>query len=139
MPNLKLLKPKVKALAFELQKRAKEIGIDIIFTSTLRTKTEQNKLYARGRTAPGKIVTQARSGESMHNYGVAFDICPVINNQAAWNNTALFNQVGKIGMAIGLEWGGSWKGFVDKPHFQYTAGYNLDDFKTDKIDMKKFV
>ena len=139
MANLNLLKPKVKALALELQKSAKENGIEIIFTCTVRTRDKQDKLYAQGRTAPGKIVTKAKGGESMHNYGVAFDICPVINKKATWNNPALFNKVGKIGMAIGLEWGGEWKGFIDKPHFQYTAGYDLDDFKADKIDKKKFV
>ena len=138
MANLNLLKPKVKALALELQKRAKEVGIDIIFTCTLRSVAEQNKLYARGRTLPGKIVTNARGGESLHNYGVAFDICPVINGKAIFNDASLFNRVGKIGIDLGLEWGGSWKKFIDKPHFQYTAGYSLNAFKNGKIDLKKF-
>jgi peptidoglycan L-alanyl-D-glutamate endopeptidase CwlK len=139
MANLNLLKPKVKALALELQKRVKEIGIDIVFTCTSRTKTAQDKLFAQGRTAPGKIVTRAKGGESMHNYGVAFDICPVINRKAVWNDTELFNKVGKIGKSIGLEWGGAWKKISDKPHFQYTAGYDLEAFKANKIDKKKFL
>lgn len=139
MKNLNLLKPKVKSLALLLQKKSKEIGIDIIFTCTLRSVDEQNKLYARGRTIKGKIVTNARGGDSMHNYGVAFDICPIINGKAIWNDISLFNKVGKIGEEIGLEWGGSWKSFVDKPHFQYTAGYGLVDFKKGRVDWKKFV
>lgn len=138
MANLNLLKPKVKALALELQKRAKAIGVDIIFTYTLRSVAEQNKLYARGRTLPGKIVTNARGGESFHNYGVAFDICPVINGKAIFNDISLFNRVGKIGINLGLEWGGEWKKFIDKPHFQYTAGYSLNAFKNGKIDWRKF-
>jgi peptidoglycan LD-endopeptidase CwlK len=139
MPNLHLLKPKVKALALELQKRAKAIGIDIVFTCTLRSVAEQNKLYAKGRTLPGKIVTNARGGESLHNYGVAFDICPVVNGKAIWNDVSLFKKLGKIGIDLGLEWGGSWKKFIDKPHFQYTAGYSLNAFKNGKIDLKKFI
>jgi peptidoglycan L-alanyl-D-glutamate endopeptidase CwlK len=139
MANLNLLKPKVKTLALELQKRAKEAGVDIIFTCTARTRAAQDKLYAKGRTLPGKIVTRAKGGESMHNYGVAFDICPVVNKKAVWNDVELFNKIGKIGMAIGLEWGGTWKKFIDKPHFQYTAGYGLEDFKTVKFDKKKFI
>ncbi len=138
MPNLNLLKPKVKALALELQKKCKEAEIDIVFTCTLRSVAEQNKLYAKGRTLPGKIVTNARGGESFHNYGVAFDICPVINGKAIFNDISLFNRVGKIGINLGLEWGGEWKKFIDKPHFQYTAGYSLNAFKNGKIDWRKF-
>lgn len=137
MDKLNLLKPKVKALALQLQKKSKEIGIDIIFTCTLRTKEEQDKLYAQGRTTPGKIVTKARGGDSMHNCAVAFDVCPIVNGKAIWE-ASLFNKVGKLGMDIGLEWGGSWNKFIDRPHFQYTAGYDLNAFKTNKIDLKEF-
>lgn len=103
----------------------------------MRTKEEQDKLYAQGRTMPGKIVTQAKGGDSMHNYAVAFDICPIVNGKAVWE-ISLFNKIGKLGMDIGLEWGGSWKKFIDRPHFQYTAGHDLTAFKTNKIDLKKF-
>jgi peptidoglycan LD-endopeptidase CwlK len=135
MSNLNLLKPKVKALALELQKKSKAIGIDIIFTSTLRTKVEQDNLYARGRTEPGKIVTNARGGESLHNYGVAFDVCPIIHGKAVWNDATLFNKVGKIGKEIGLAWGGDFAKFPDKPHFQFCGGYALKDFQAGKADI----
>jgi len=138
MDKLKLLKPKVKKLALALQKKAQAEGINLIFTCGFRSIAEQNQLYARGRTVPGKIVTIARGGDSLHNYGVAFDICPVIGGKAIWNDLKLFNRIGKIGQELGLEWGGAWSGFVDRPHFQYTAGYFLRDFKQGKIDWKKF-
>ncbi len=32
---------------------------------------------------------------------------------------------GRIGEDLGLEWGGSWKGFQDKPHLQLKVGYSL--------------
>ena len=38
---------------------------------------EQTALFAIGRTAPGKIVTKARAGESFHNHGLAFDWVPL--------------------------------------------------------------
>jgi len=38
---------------------------------------EQAALYAIGRTAPGKIVTKARPGESYHNHGLAYDWAPL--------------------------------------------------------------
>jgi peptidoglycan L-alanyl-D-glutamate endopeptidase CwlK len=48
----------------------------LIYTGR-RTMEEQTALYAIGRSAPGKIVTKARAGESFHNYGLAFDWVPL--------------------------------------------------------------
>ena len=42
-----------------------------------RTMEEQAALYSLGRSAPGRIVTKARAGESYHNYGLAFDWVPL--------------------------------------------------------------
>lgn len=138
MAKIDLLKPKVKRFAEKLCDECKKVGYNITLTHTLRTVAEQNELYAQGRTKPGEIVTNAKGGFSFHNYGVAFDICPVVNNKLDWNNTLLFEAVGKIGISLGLEWGGSWKELVDRQHFQYTAGYSLADFRNNKIDWKKF-
>lgn len=112
-------------------------GLPLLITQTLRTKAEQDKLYAQGRTAPGKIVTNAKGGDSFHNYGVAFDVCFFVNKRASY--TGDWEKIGKIAESIGLEWGGRWSKFVDKPHFSYTAGYSLEDFKKKKVDMKKFL
>lgn len=55
-------------------------------TQALRTIKEQNDLYAIGRTKPGKKVTNAKGGESVHNYGFAVDICLMIDEkQASWD------------------------------------------------------
>nr|WP_295770097.1 M15 family metallopeptidase [Rhodoferax sp.] len=40
----------------------------------MRSCAEQDALYAQGRTAPGNKVTNAKSGDSNHNFGIAFDI-----------------------------------------------------------------
>ena len=136
MANLNLLKPKVKALATRLIKKCRQQEIEIIVTQTLRTLEEQDALYAQGRTKPGKIVTQAKGGYSFHNFGVAFDICPIVNGKAEWQDENLFKKIGAIGKKIGLEWGGEWTSFRDLPHFQYLAGYSLADFRNNKIDWK---
>ena len=47
----------------------------------LRTFAEQDALYAQGRTKPGAKVTNAKGGQSIHNYGLAVDIYPVINGK----------------------------------------------------------
>lgn len=139
MNNLDLLKPKVKRLAQELIKSCKKEKIKIIITQTLRTKEEQNVLYAQGRTTKGSVVTNAKGGYSYHNFGVAFDFCPIVDDKPAWKNKKLFQKVGELGMLLGLEWGGTWKTFQDLPHFQYTGGYLLKDFRNNKIDESKFV
>lgn len=50
-----------------------------------RSPDRQAALYAQGRTAPGKIVTYARPGESFHQYGLAVDIVGFVNGQWTWD------------------------------------------------------
>ncbi len=138
MAKLELLKPKVKELAEKLINECKQQGHQIVVTQTLRTIEEQDALYAQGRTKPENIVTKAKGGYSLHNFGVAFDICPIVNRKAEWNDNELFKKIGEIGMKIGLEWGGTWTSFLDLPHFQYLAGYSLADFRNNKVDWGKF-
>lgn len=110
------------------------------FSYTLRTFAEQDALYAQGRTklydANGNklgIVTKAKGGQSIHNYGLAFDIVLIKDGTtASWEDNIDFDKDGKadwmevinIFKANGWEWGGDWKSFKDKPHLQKTFGYN---------------
>ena len=34
-----------------------------------------------------------------------------------------------IAESVGLEWGGRWTKFIDKPHCQYTGGLTIAQFK----------
>ncbi len=136
--NTNLLLPKVFILQNKLTLDCYKKGISYVVTQTLRTKEEQNILYAQGRTVPGTIVTNAKGGQSMHNYGIAFDVCPVIGSKLMWNRIDLFDKIGAIGMKLGLEWGGSWDKFQDKPHFELTLGYTTDDFVKKKVDFTKW-
>jgi D-alanyl-D-alanine dipeptidase len=54
-------------------------GTYILVVSGLRTAAQQNALYEQGRTAPGHIVTNAKAGQSMHNYGLAVDVVPYLS------------------------------------------------------------
>ena len=103
-------------------------GVDLIVTSTYRDNESQAALYAQGRTKPGNKVTRAGPGRSFHNYRVALDVVPVVNGKAVWNDNKLWSRIGDIGESAGLEWGGAWSGFVDKPHFQNTGGRSIDVF-----------
>ena len=117
----------------------KKKGYNVIITSTVRTEAEQNALYTQGRTTPGNVVTNAKFGDSMHNWKVAIDFAPVdVNGNIPWSNKALFAKIGEIGESCGFEWGGRWTSFLDLPHLQYTAGYTIQDFKEGKVDYTKF-
>lgn len=85
MAKLELLKPKVKKLAEILIEECKKSNYQITIVQTLRTTEEQNALYAQGRIKPGNIMTYAKGGESFHNFGVAFDFCPVVNSKLEMN------------------------------------------------------
>jgi peptidoglycan L-alanyl-D-glutamate endopeptidase CwlK len=122
------------------------------FSYTLRTFKEQDDLYALGRTKPGKIVTNAKGGQSYHNYGLAFDIVLLVDRDkngtfesASWETNVDFDGDGKadwkeivtIVKQYGWEWGGDWK-FIDMPHFQKTLGYSVKQLN-ELYNNKKFI
>ena len=125
--NIEKLHPKVRDKAREfINKVEKDLGIKLRATSTLRTYAEQDKLYAQGRTTMGGIVTNAKGGQSNHNFGTALDVVPIVNGQADWKTTAdTWNKIAVIGKGLGFQWGGDWKGLVDKPHFEMQFGNTL--------------
>jgi len=99
----------------------------IRITQGLRNFQEQDGLYAIGRTKPGKKVTNAKAGQSIHNYGLAVDICLIIDGKTAswdtakdWDNdqVADWYECVKIFAKHGWDWGGNWKTFKDLPHFE---------------------
>jgi peptidoglycan LD-endopeptidase CwlK len=123
--NIAGLNPKLQPLARRLVETATEQGIHVKIICGNRTYEEQDDLYAQGRSKDGNIVTKARGGQSMHNFGTAFDIGIFdASGKKYLGESPDYRKVGKIGEALGLEWGGDWK-FVDEPHFQYNEGRNL--------------
>ena len=123
--RINTLHPLVRAKAKEFIIRAeRELGIKLRVVSALRTWAEQDKLYAQGRTSPGNIVTKAKGGQSLHNFGLAIDVVEIKNGKAIWNNPN-WNRVADLGKEIGFKWGGDWKSFKDKPHFEIRFGKSL--------------
>jgi D-alanyl-D-alanine dipeptidase len=93
-------------------------GLVVEVVQGLRTFAEQDALFAQGRTKPGQVVTNAKGGQSNHNYGLAVDLCPFVNGKPQWNDNAAFLRIGAEAVKQGLEWGGNWKKLIDKPHVQ---------------------
>lgn len=122
----------VEAIISEMKKK----GHAVRLVQGFRSYQEQDKLYAQGRTTPGAIVTNAKGGESYHNYGVGADFVFIKEGYNA--SSQLWATLGEVGKRQGFEWGGEWESFVDKPHFQMTLGYKLKDFQQGKVDYSKF-
>jgi peptidoglycan L-alanyl-D-glutamate endopeptidase CwlK len=94
-------------------------GVQIEVVQGLRTFAEQDALFAQGRSKPGQIVTRARGGQSNHNYGLAIDVVPYSNGKPNWNApNSIWSAIGAEAEKLGLEWGGDWKRFIDRPHVQ---------------------
>ena len=123
--DLTLLHPKMQMLLPKIKAACTEQGLNVLFTDGMRTKAEQDALYAQGRTVAGTIVTNVQYPNSMHNWGVAVDFCRNERGREYDDSDNFFARVGSIAKAYGLEWGGDWRSFPDKPHLQL-AEYSLD-------------
>lgn len=130
------------------------------FAYTLRTFDEQAALYAQGRTrlydANGKKlgkVTNAMAGQSMHNYGLAFDIVLLVDNNrdgrhesASWDTVADFDgdrradwmEVVDIFKRAGWTWGGDFRSFKDMPHLEKSHGLTWRQLRA-RWDKKNFI
>lgn len=104
-------------------------GITVLIYSTYRDNESQAEIYAQGRTKPGKRVTNAKPGMSYHNWRCAFDFVPTIKGVPQWDDSKLYATCGRIATSVGLDWGGNWKSFPDKPHCQYTGGLKIADLR----------
>lgn len=134
----------------------------------LRTPQEQAALHALGRTVRnpdgypkkpmGNIVTNAKAYQSIHNYGLAFDIALLLDldgngtfEKVSWDmNTDLdadgkkdWGEIVLIAKKYGWEWGGDWTSFKDYPHFQKDFGLKWQDMKQrvdeGKVDRQGYI
>lgn len=136
--NVASLHPELENKKEEFLKKCEEMGIKVKVTATVRTVEEQNKLFAQGRTAGGRVVTNAEGSNygSNHQWGIAFDVCVkeykdksgkwvVCESDEEKYDDNKLKKVGEIGKSVGLEWGGDWIEFTDTPHFQLRGYDNL--------------
>lgn len=133
-PDLKpLVKRKAQAVLDEMQ----YLGLPMRIVEGYRSPQRQDELYAQGRTKPGAIVTNAKGGQSLHNYGVAVDMC---FRQYGYNATeAQWQTYGNVAKRFGFEYGGDWTSFKDRPHIEMKLGYSLTDFQQGNVDYKKYL
>lgn len=125
--NLSTLHPEAQRIFRPFIVEAKRIaaaeGVEYVAISGTRSKSEQDALYAKGRTAPGRVVTNARWPYSNHNHGIALDFGVfrdgVYLDSAEPSKAAqVHRKVGRLAPVHGLTWGGNWTRFRDFPHFE---------------------
>jgi|GEM_PF-1935408 len=138
------LHPKIRNDVRAFINKAESLGIQLRITSATRSFDEQEALYAQGRTDtlsasilpswvtsiwddPEPIVTNARAGQSYHNYGLAFDVAVLQDGEGNWDySDPIWQKVGELGQSFGFEWGGNWTS-QDYPHFQKTFGKSTQE------------
>lgn len=134
VPPVVALHPIVAEKMKTLKAEAAALGIRIAITDGFRSGTEQDALYRKGRSAPGAIVTNAKGGQSYHNYGLAIDFAiRGKNGDVLWDTSYDGNRNGKsdwmevVGIAkrLGFSWGGDWESFPDYPHLQMDFGLSI--------------
>lgn len=102
------------------------VGVRLRFSHVFRSPAEQHALFIQRPK-----VTNADSWQSIHNYGLAFDIVILYDKNgdgtfetASWDDNEYFKTVVNFFKLKGYEWGGDWKKFPDKPHFQKSFGFD---------------
>lgn len=133
------LHPSVRLKAIQWCTDCRKAGIDVLIYCTYRSDIEQAALYAIGRTIKGdgvsarlpmgRIVTNAKAGESYHRYRCAWDAVPLCNGKPMWDDKAAYSKMGEIAATHGIEWAGNWTVMKETAHFQYTGGHSLSDLR----------
>ena len=120
--RIKTLHPLIQCdVASIINEAEATLGVKFRITQALRTIEQQNGLYAKGRTAPGGIVTNARGGKSFHNYGLAFDVAIIKGRRVIWKSPD-YKKLSTIASKYGFFWGGNFKSLNDEPHFERGFG-----------------
>lgn len=123
-------------------------NVRLRFAYVYRSPQEQHSLFLQRPK-----VTNADSWQSIHNYGLAFDIVLLVDKDgngtfetASWDTKKDFDkdlqydwmEIVNYFKSKGWKWGGDWKKFPDAPHFQYDFGFDWKTLKA-RIDKKTII
>lgn len=150
-----LLHPRIRHEVIDLIDRAEAQlpGVAIRIVQGLRTFDEQNKLYAQGRTVPGNRVTNAKAGQSYHNYGLAIDFALLYDKDKngtyeslSWDTLKDMDRDGEsdwmevvdIFEDAGYTWGGRFTTIKDNPHLEKAFGVHWRKL-LEKYNNKEFI
>ena len=115
--DLSLLRPDVEANVRAWIQLCAAEGLPVLVTQTVRDNEYQAKLYAQGRTAPGKVVTNSKR-TTFHGAGLAVDFCKNLRG-GEYSDAAFFDRAIEIAKAMGFSSGRDWASFSEKCHLQW--------------------
>lgn len=152
MDRLELLHPLVRESAKRAYTKACKItpvGVHPFITETDRSFERSDALYnqpwdGKDNDGDGKIdeadekVSNAKGGESIHNYKLALDFVILINGKMSWSVDSNWMKVVQCFKEEGWDWGGDWRSFKDYPHLEKKLGYSLKQLQA-KYKMKDFI
>lgn len=148
--RLQLLYPPLAAKLTNVFTQMESEGEESRLTQGLRSWSEQDALYAQGRTTPGPecahngvafpigtcskhplglTVTNCKGGCSYHNFGLAGDgvpskFGPGTAYEPDWNpNHPAWKRMEEIAVSQGLAIGAAWRSYPDAPHMQLTGRF----------------
>ena len=117
----------------------KKLGVEkVIIVETKRDLAVQMAYYSRSRMKdPNDVKAMYKAAglyepedwecdrantqtlSSNHIKGIAIDFAPYKDGKIWWDAPdSVWNEIGKIGKKYGFSWGGDWKDWKDKPHFE---------------------
>ena len=114
--ELRYLRADVRANCEMFLALCKEAGLNVKVTETVRDDEHQRYLAANGYAAKTATVPTFHSVKA----GLAFDVCKNMKGHE-YDDADFFARVGAVGKELGFSWGGDWKAFPDRPHFQWDA------------------
>jgi peptidoglycan L-alanyl-D-glutamate endopeptidase CwlK len=120
--NIRTLQTEVQELCRQSIGRIRAAGFKVRVISGTRTYAEQTAIYRQGRFGnPGRIVSNAKAGQSWHNFGRAWDIGLFDSAGNYLTSGPKYREAATAGKIAGVEWGGDWVSFKDEPHYQVTG------------------
>jgi peptidoglycan L-alanyl-D-glutamate endopeptidase CwlK len=129
-----ILHPKAQKAARVFLGKLLTANIDPRIISGTRTYAEQNVLYRKGCFGnPPPLVTKAKGRQSNPNFGIAFD-AGIFREGAYLEASPLYDKAAEVGLTNELEWGGNWRSFIDRPHYQSAIGFDLASVRTKFAD-----
>lgn len=129
------LHPELVRRAERLIEKASSQGFNLYVFEGYRSMERQAQLLAGG-----KGVTNAKPGNSFHNYGLAVDIVfKDAQGRPSWSESHDWQTLGRLGKEEGLVWGGDWKKPVDRSHFQLVPNDQISTVRklTGEIGIEK--
>ena len=115
--DLNSLHPYFRDQIIQLLNACKSQGIELEIVEAFRTHAKQGEYFGMGRK-----YTRSLGGQSKHQYGVAIDVVPMVDDVPQWDNQHLWKKIGMIGEKLGLRWGGRWRAPYDPAHFEWSGG-----------------